>query len=290
MISESSSLPPHSKMVTNTSIDILILGAGWLSNFLIPLFQESNLTHASTSRTGLTPNTIQWNLGDSIEALPKAKTVVVMFPVDNWADLSGLVEGYQKSNGDSLWVLIGSTRGWQVTDTRSDHVITRHTPLPPNAPARSLVEEQFLKVYSVRGVVLNLVGLHGRPPVSEDSPHSAPRLVPNFLKRIGSTKDALKQKTSVHFVHGFDAALAILLVHQQAEKMTGRWIVSDCLVRDWWAVALELGGKQEKQWVLELMKEEKVVLPRQKGLGRVVDGSDFWVATGYVPEYVGLTV
>ncbi|CAE6520225.1 unnamed protein product [Rhizoctonia solani] len=272
------------------SVDILVLGAGWLSHFLVPILHESNLTYAGTSRTGLIPNTIKWSLGDGVETLPKADTVVVMFPVDNWEVLNRLIEGYRKSNGDSFWMLIGSTRGWQVTDTQSDSVITRHTPLPPNAPARSLVEEQFLKAYPTKGAVLNLVGLHGRPPVSGDNPHSAPRLVPNFLKRIGSTKDELRQKASVHFIHGSDAALAIVLVHREAQRMAGRWIVSDCLARDWWAIALELGGQQEKRWVLELMKEGQVaVLPRQKGLGRVVDGSDFWVATRSVPEYVGLT-
>ncbi|EUC57820.1 beta-lactamase family containing protein [Rhizoctonia solani AG-3 Rhs1AP] len=277
--------------MTTNSVNILILGAGWLSHFLLPILHESNLSHASTSRTGSTPNTIRWNLGDGIEVLPKADTIVVMFPVDNWEDLKSLIEGYQKSNGDSLWMLIGSTRAWQGTDAQSDSVITRHTPLPPNAPARSLVEEQFLKAYPTRAVVLNLVGLHGRPPVPGDTPHGAPRLVPNFIKRIGPTKDSLKQKASVHFVHGSDAALAIVLVHQGAQKMVGRWIVSDCLVRDWWAIALELGGQQEKQWALELTKEEQVAaLPRQKGLGRIMDGSDFWVATESVPGYVGLTV
>ncbi|KAG8695151.1 hypothetical protein FRC11_001708, partial [Ceratobasidium sp. 423] len=270
--------------MTANGVDILILGAGWLSHFLLPILHESDLTYAATSRAGLTPNTIQWTLGDGIEVLPKGSTIVVMFPVDSWEVLEGLVEEYRRKNGDGLWILLGSTRGWQTTDAKSDSVITRHTPLPSNAPARSLVEEQFLKAYPTRGVVLNLVGLHGRPPVSGDIPHSAPRLVPNFLKRIGSTKDALKQKSSVHFVHGSDAALAVVLVHQQARRMVGRWIVSDSLARDWWAIALELGGLQEKQWVLELMKEERVeVLPRQKGLGRVVDGSDFWVATGSVP-------
>ncbi|CAE6523487.1 unnamed protein product [Rhizoctonia solani] len=277
--------------MTTNGVDILILGAGWLSHFLLPILHEFTLTHAATSRAGLTPNTIQWTLGDGIGVLPKASTIVVMFPVDNWEVLKALVDGYRKRNGDGLWILVGSTRGWQVTDTKSDSVVTRHTPIPSNAPARSLVEERFLKAYPTRSVVLNLVGLHGRPPVSGDIPHSAARLVPNFLKRIGSTKDALKQKSSVHFVHGSDAALAIVLVHQRARSMVGRWIVSDCLVRDWWAIALELGGPQEKQWVLEIMREERVeVLPRQKGLGRVVDGSDFWVATESAPRYVGLTV
>jgi nucleoside-diphosphate-sugar epimerase len=170
-------------------------------------------------------------------------------------------------------------------------VIGRCTPLPSDAPPRSLVEERFLETYSKRVAVLNLVGLHGHPPVPKDMPHSAPRLVPNFLKRVAPTKDALKQKGSVHFIHGSDAAHAILLVYQKAQEMLGRWIVSDCLVRDWWAIALELGGEREKGWVVEIMRDEKIrVLPRQKGLGRIMDGSEFWIEVGSTPGYVGLSV
>ncbi|KAH7343744.1 hypothetical protein B0J17DRAFT_643760 [Rhizoctonia solani] len=100
--------------MTTNGVDILILGAGWLSHFLLPILRESNLRYAATSRTGLTPNTIKWNLSDNIEVLPKASTVVLMFPVDNWRVLEELVKEYQKNYGDSLWILIGSTRGWQV--------------------------------------------------------------------------------------------------------------------------------------------------------------------------------
>ncbi|KAF8759556.1 Epoxide hydrolase N terminus [Rhizoctonia solani] len=263
--------------MTTSAVDILILGAGWLSHFLFPILYESNLTYAATSRTGLTPDTIKWSLGDTSKVLPKASTVVVMFPVENWDALSGSLRNIKAVTG--------------TIDTDSDSVVTRHTPLPSNAPTRSLVEEQFLKAYPTTGAVLNLVGLHGRPPASGDNPHSSPRLVPNFLKRIGPSKNALKQKASVHFVHGYDAALAVVLVHKQTRGMVGRWIVSDCLVRDWWAIALEMGGYQEKKWVIELMKEEQVaILPRQKGLGRMLDGSDFWEATGSVPKHVGLTM
>lgn len=170
-------------------------------------------------------------------------------------------------------------------------MITRHTPLPPDAPSRSLVEKRFLEVFPERSIVLNLVGLHGSPPVPGDIPHGTPRLVPNFLKRVAPTKDALKQKASVHFVHGSDAALAIMLAHQKARNIVGRWIVSDGLVRDWWAIALELGAAREKGWVLEIMREEGVrALPRQRGLGRSMDGSEFWIEIGGAPGFVGLSV
>jgi nucleoside-diphosphate-sugar epimerase len=163
-------------------------------------------------------------------------------------------------------------------------------PLPPDAPARSLVEVKFLEKYGERGTVLNLVGLHGVPPGDGTLPHSSPRVVPNFLKRVAPSKDALRAKESLHLVHGTDAALAIVRVHQRGTDAVGRWIVSDGLVRDWWAIGLELGGEELKRWVLEIMKEEGVrVLPRAS-LGRVLDGSEFWMAFGGGPGCIGLSI
>jgi nucleoside-diphosphate-sugar epimerase len=148
----------------------------------------------------------------------------------------------------------------------------------------------LLEAYPTRTVILNLVGLHGSPPVSGDIPHSAPRLVPNFLKRVAGTKDALGREGSVHFIHGSDVGLAVLLVHRRGRNAVGRWIVSDGLVRDWWALALEMGTDQVKGWALELMRERGLgVLPRQKGLGRMMDGSEFWAQFGGVPGHVGLS-
>jgi hypothetical protein len=99
---------------TADRVDILILGAGWLSHFLIPILRTYNLTYAATSRTGLTPDTVAWGLGDSIDVLPKASTVVIMFPIDEWENLKRLVDEYEKARGECMWILLGSTRGWQV--------------------------------------------------------------------------------------------------------------------------------------------------------------------------------
>ncbi|KAB5595420.1 hypothetical protein CTheo_1097 [Ceratobasidium theobromae] len=273
-------------------VDILTLGAGWLSHFLIPLLRKHNLTHAATSQTSLASDTIAWSLGDSVDVLPRAGTVVIMFPILEWEKLRNLVDAYEESRGECMWILLGSSRAWQTAGSDSSNpVIKRSTPLPPDAPPRSVVENHFLNAYPQRVAVLNLVGLHGYPPVPGDAPHSAPRLVPNFIKAVAQTKDGLKQKSSIHFIHGSDAALAILLVHQKGRGMVGRWIVSDCLTRDWWAITLELGNEQEKRWVMEIMNEEKVgVLPRHQGLNRIVDGSEFWIEAGVAPGHVGLSV
>lgn len=175
-------------------------------------------------------------------------------------------------------------------DGPDSSVISRHTPLPPDAPARSLVEQAFLERYPARGTVLNLVGLHGIPEGEEGKP----RVVSNFLKRVAPSKEALRAKGSLHLVHGRDAARAIVMVHERAGEAAGRWIVSDGLVRDWWAVALELGGEEVRGWVLQLIREHGVrVLPRapgSAGLGRVVDGAEFWLGLGGGPERVGMSV
>jgi nucleoside-diphosphate-sugar epimerase len=152
------------------------------------------------------------------------------------------------------------------------------------------VEDKFLEKYGERGTVLNLAGLHGVPPGDGTLPHSSSRVVPNFLKRVAPSKDALRDKGSLHLVHGTDAALAIVRVHQRGKDAAGRWIVSDGLVRDWWAIGLELGGEEVKRWVLDIMKEEGVrVLPRTS-LGRVVDGSEFWIVFEGGPGHAGMSV
>ncbi|KAG9127196.1 hypothetical protein FRC07_000291 [Ceratobasidium sp. 392] len=269
-----------------TRVDILILGAGWLWHFLRPLLDLRGLTYAATTRSA-SGGTISWALGDGVEVLPGAETVVVMFPVLEWDALDKLVEAYEREKGESEWIVLGSTRAWQ-TGGPSSEIITRHTPLPDDPPARSVVEEQFLKKYEARGAVVNLAGLHGRPPGDGTLPHSAPRIVPNFLKRVAPDKDSLRAKSSLHLVHGTDAALAIMRVHEQ--RGHGRWIVSDGLVRDWWAVGLELGGEEVRRWVLELMSEEGVrVLPRNN-IGRALDGSEFWITFGAGPTRVQMSV
>lgn len=147
-----------------------------------------------------------------------------------------------------------------------------------------------METFPTRATVLNLVGLHGIP----ESAEGKPRVVPNFLKRIAPNKEALRAKGSLHLVHGQDAARAIIKVHERGQEAAGRWIVSDGLVRDWWAVALELGDAEVRGWALQLMQEHGArVLPRpvgSAGLGRVVDGAEFWLALGGGPDHVAMSV
>ncbi|KAG8747381.1 hypothetical protein FRC12_014080 [Ceratobasidium sp. 428] len=95
-------------------VDILILGAGWLWHFLRPLLDSHGLSYAATTRTGQMPGTIIWSLGNGMEVLPRASTVVVTFPVLEWDQLDTLVEAYEREKGESEWIVLGSTRAWQV--------------------------------------------------------------------------------------------------------------------------------------------------------------------------------
>lgn len=138
--------------LSTNGVNLLILGAGWLSHFLIPLLDSSNLTHAATSRSGLTPDTIVWNLGDSVEGLPRAQTVVVMFPINEWEDLKCLVEAYENTQGECMWILIGSTRGWQVRTEVCCEIGIRLIPSVDRGPRARNGKSRRLATYACHAV------------------------------------------------------------------------------------------------------------------------------------------
>lgn len=102
------------------AVDILILGAGWTADFLIPLLQESEpkVTFAATTRDGrvvqgyrtiaLAVNEkTDWNL------VPKARTIVLTFPTTEKGAVTTYVEDYEKVHGTGgRWVQLGSTSAW----------------------------------------------------------------------------------------------------------------------------------------------------------------------------------
>lgn len=103
-------------------VDILILGAGWTSTFLIPLCDERKLTWAATSRSGR-DSTVQFEFNpesDNSEAyqiLPDAKTVLITFPIDKRGASEKLVKLYSKSRsifGGTRFVQLGTTNMWGV--------------------------------------------------------------------------------------------------------------------------------------------------------------------------------
>lgn len=152
------------------SLDILILGAGWTSTFLIPLCEAEGLMYAKTNRLG-TDGAIPFNFPDDADfsKLPKARTVLVAFPLQRgWAER--LANGIgTKTN----WILLSSTVAWKAEGWND-----RHSPFTPTE--RSLAEDEL-----PGATILCLAGLYG-----------ADRQPKNWLGRVASTKEALAGKAS----------------------------------------------------------------------------------------------
>lgn len=106
------------------SLEILILGAGWTSTFLIPICVKHSITYASTSRTGH-DSTIQFEFDPESEdiepykLLPDAQTVLITFPIETKGASQRLVELYKASRGrtdvNTAFIQLGTTGVWDVS-------------------------------------------------------------------------------------------------------------------------------------------------------------------------------
>ncbi|KAJ7614112.1 hypothetical protein FB45DRAFT_1064928 [Roridomyces roridus] len=274
-------------MTTGTAVDILILGAGWTSTFLIPLCVQNNLTCAATTRSG-SGSTIQFSFDptsddpEPYKGLPDAKTVLVSFPIVGSGASERLVTLYRGTRHgegqEAGFIQLGTTSIWdKAPETLASLGLggtfyDRHSPF--TLTGRSNAEAELLTLS--RTTVLNLAGLWG-----------GQRVVKNWLGRVAPTKEALKAKGSIHLIHGLDLARAILAVHSAFDKAAGqRWLLTDGRVYDWWDLASAWGDEDgPARWVRELMQEEEVrVLPRNTELlGRVLDSREFWSTFGLSP-------
>ncbi|KAJ7767190.1 hypothetical protein B0H16DRAFT_1453522 [Mycena metata] len=263
------------------SVDILILGAGWTSTFLIPLCQESNITCAASTRSGAAstiPFEFQPNSDDPepYKALPDAKTVLITFPITVSGASERLVRLYtstrRHSAGDPpAFIQLGTTSIWdkapETMAALGSTIYDRRSPFNLTGRANAEVELLALSPSLAPTTVLNLAGLWG-----------GQRIVRNWLSRIAPSKDALASKGSLHLIHGLDLARAILAMHNNfAKAARQRWILTDGRVYDWWDLASSW-DEEAAAWVRELMREGNVrVLPRNTELlGRILDSRDFW--------------
>jgi len=279
--------------------DVLVLGAGWTSQFLAPLLEKERLSYTLTTRTGapkdfcvgkydpsrIVPFAFDPDSADEepYAQLPPVHYVIVTFKVEGASAAQKLVETYEKTHTGSespRWILLGSTGAYEgegLHDYKSDY---KHTP-------RTEAEDYVLQNTQGRGAVLCLAGLWGDQ-----------RIPSGWVKRVAYTKEKLRQKTSLHLIHGDDVARACLAMTRMFQP--GRWIVTDKQVYDWWALvdgwadelekhaeAGEAGQKPEyKKWLTELMQEDGITaLPRdEEMLGRRLDSSKFWDVMGIEPE------
>ncbi|PPQ66901.1 hypothetical protein CVT24_008516 [Panaeolus cyanescens] len=285
-------------------VDILILGAGWSSSFLIALCKERNISYAATTRDGrdgTIPFTFDPNSDDvqPFKALPSARTVVITFPLENKGTSRRLLELYASSRAGGAenktsfrFIHLGTSSIWD------GHRPDQHVPNQPTqhqwydrrstfkVTPRAEAEEELLSLSSqYPSTVLNLAGLWG-----------GSRSMRAVVGRLAPTKEALKNRASLHMIHGIDVARSILAVHQDFDKAQGeRWLLTDGRVYDWWDLASAWGSKYptkgesvthydpedrgpQAEWVRELMDEANVrALPRDvSALGRALDSRDFW--------------
>ncbi|KAK3052392.1 hypothetical protein LTR09_006602 [Extremus antarcticus] len=281
--------------------DLLILGAGWSSTFLIPLLRARRLSFAATTRDGRDvagSKTIKWSFdpnessnstnkdNSQFSALPYAKHILITFPLTGPDQSSTLVTSYRSvwKGKDPGFILFGSSGIWTIDNQTC--WVDRHSAYNTSSP-RAIAEDELL---GLGGCVLNLAGLWGgaRDPKT-------------WVSRVAKTKEDVKGKNSLHLVHGDDVARAVLAVCEKWEEAEGqRWMLTDGFVYDWWALfagwAAEEEKKEEKKdkdqepsqlakWVYELMVEEDVkALPRgMEVLGRCYDVREFWRTFGLAP-------
>ncbi|KAH7403882.1 hypothetical protein BKA64DRAFT_707353 [Cadophora sp. MPI-SDFR-AT-0126] len=303
---------------SSSLVDILILGAGWTSTFLIPLLKAQNITYAATTTSGR-DGTLKFkfslpktdNNGQELEpdlsqydALPTAKTILITFPLRGAEETEFLVTSYLKthpqssdssstsetgfgSSNDSKpkhhyqFIQLGSTGIWTIPSQPT--WLTRHSAYN-TSDSRAQAEDALL---SLGGCVLNLAGLWG----GQRNPR-------NWIDRVASTKDMLAGKRSLHLIHGLDVARGIVAVHGKWDEAAAqRFMLTDLTVYDWWSLILGFAGEldvengdakragKQVNWIGELMAEQDVrALPRDmETLGRCYDTREFWSTFGIMP-------
>ncbi|UJO12476.1 uncharacterized protein CLAFUR5_00323 [Fulvia fulva] len=270
-------------------LDILILGAGWTSTFLIPLLKSRNLTFAATTRDGRKVNgvdTIKWTFNPDEETtsteksqfakLPLARHVLITFPLTGTGQSKTLAHGYEKAQNKShiRFIQLGSTGIWQIP--QSSIWVNRKSPYD-TSNKRAIAEDELK---GLGGCVLNLAGLWG-----------GERDARNWVDRVAKTKEDVRNKKSVHLIHGVDVARAVVAIMGDWHSSRGqRFMLTDGFVYDWWSLFAGWAEgadededpsrepSQQARWVYELMSEDNVLaLPRSmEMLGRCYDSREFW--------------
>ncbi|KAG7294105.1 hypothetical protein NEMBOFW57_004169 [Staphylotrichum longicolle] len=245
-------------------LTLLILGAGWTSTFLIPHLQSHNIPFAATTTSGhpvadhptipfkFDPSAPAEETHSAIAALPRARYILITFPLTGTGPSKLLVETYTAThrsaaasspNPDSepRFIQLGSSGIWQQqqqqqqpsTESSSpgqsrseDPWLTRHSPYATTNP-RAVAEDELL---ALSGCVLNLSGLWG-----------GARQPRNWGGRVAATKEAVRGKKSLHLIHGEDIARAIAAIVQSGDgawAAKGRAAVDGDgrFVYDWWAL------------------------------------------------------
>lgn len=285
------------------NVQLLILGAGWTGTFLIPELENEGITYAATTTTGH-DNTIPFRFEPDTDdlapykRLPTAHTVLITFPLKGKCQSKHLTSLYRQVHGpNNHWIQLGSSGifnqehegsireegdDWRNEDSDYD-----------KSNDRAIAEDELRECAD--GCILNLSGLYG-----------GTRTPRNWLPRLAKSKEDVRARKSVHFVHGEDVARAIVGVYRTFTPGK-RWIVTDLRVYDWYDLILSFSSLTEEQstqeseaakeqrlqfgkWVGELMVEEGIrALPRSMDtFGRKLDSRKFWETMGIWPKHARL--
>ena len=153
-------------------------------------------------RDGTIPFTFdpQSNDIEPYKALPRARTVLITFPLKGVGQSKRLLELYWKAHIDTElkrnWIQLGSTGiykndGWSAWDSPYD-----------KTNDRAVAEDELLECMRNRACVLNLVGLYG-----------GQRQLRHWLPRVARTKEDAAGKGALHMIHGRDVSRAIIAAH-----------------------------------------------------------------------------
>ena len=189
---------------------------------MIPLLEKQKISHAATTTTGR-DGTYKFKFeynekGEKTEdnlaqyaALPAANTILITFPLKGEHQSTHLSNSYIHTHGGVNgfnFIQLGSTEIFSIPN--QDLWVTRHSKYD-TANDRAIAEDELLKL---GGCVLNLSGLWG-----------GARQVKHWIDRVAPTKEKLKEKTSLHMVHGRDVASGIIAVHRKFTHAKGQRFV-----------------------------------------------------------------
>ncbi|KAI8588537.1 hypothetical protein BDZ88DRAFT_421352 [Geranomyces variabilis] len=260
-------------------VDLLILGLGWAGAYVAALLSSLHIPFAATTTSGR-DSTIKFAYdpestdAEPFRTLPATKTLLITFPIRGEPALKKFLTLYAKTHANEAapnYILFGSTRPYTPSPQSGSVWVDRDSTPDPSIDAPRQESEAALLAHG--GCVINLAGLYGG---ARD-----PR---RWVSRVAPTHAALKEKGSLHLVHGKDVAQAVVAV-AKAFTPGQRWLLTDMRVYDWWDLASVWGEGDEARWALELMEETKCrALPRHAELlGRAVDSRAFWKQFGIVP-------
>lgn len=119
--------------VPTGELDLLLLGSGWTSTFVLPQAAEAGLKVASTTRDGR-QGTIKWTFDpesddpENYAALPDAKTILIVFPFYTEDSVRRLVAGYLRSrNTDETLALREKSQLRGVEDVKTQFILLGST-------------------------------------------------------------------------------------------------------------------------------------------------------------------